>query len=495
MKKRMHPMRIVHSMFEVLRGFLFVIILLFINRGSDSWMYKYGFWAFILFLIGTLIYLIASWYITKYEFKDETAHTYKGVFRKKHTSVPLYRIQNVQRKTPIYFKWFNVTSLTLETGIMEDGANVQFEAITLEEADRIEELVNDARKKQRAMEAEEQGFDVDEGIETEVGEEKPKSERIIHFNPTKREILKASFLSFSFLALIPITFTFLLNLDELFDIEEHMSGLFETVTSSFFTIVLTIIGTLVISTIFGIIYAYLRYGRYEISSDEDRIYIRSGILNEKSFSIRKDRVQAIQIKQPILKKALGLAEVKLISASSGIGEENEISSLYPFLPVERAFSILGEILPDFKILYNMNKLPKEALMVRMLRIPWTVLIALVVVIIVDLKYWWVVLGLIVIIYSRRYFMYRNARYKIEGSFIQFKVGGLSTTVFLTTRRLVTEIEIEQSILQKKWDLVSMVTYNRTAIFHVEVLEDIPSSVGEEFRQWYVDRLDDIELDE
>src|SRR5690625_7566636 len=90
MRKRMHPLFIFNAMFQVIRDNIFIIFLLFIlNFRNDGWIFKYGRWAFFLFLLGTLIYLIAAWFVTTYEFKDQTAHMYRGVCKKKHSSVPL----------------------------------------------------------------------------------------------------------------------------------------------------------------------------------------------------------------------------------------------------------------------------------------------------------------------------------------------------------------------------------------------------------------------
>lgn len=495
MRKRLHLLYIFHAMIQVIRQNVFLIFILFIlNFTNDSWIFKYGRWAFLIFLLGTLIYLIASWFVTTYEFKDQTVHMYRGVFNKKHSSLPLYRVQNIQRKTPVYFKWFGATSLSLETGIQEDGADMSFDALSLDEARHIEELLDDYRKEQ----VEDQGAEIEvggEAIDIEGEDDRAESSRRVHFTPTRKEILKASFLSFSFLAIIPLALTAFFKLEEIMDLEEQMTGIFATITDSWLSLSITVAIILVIAIIFGLVYAYLRYGKYEVASDGQRIYIKSGVLTENAFSIRKERVQAVQINEPFLKKLLGLAEVRLISASTGLGETSDVSSLYPFLPVKRAHSILGEILPDFQLLEGMEKLPKQSLKIKMLRIPWTLIGAIVLLFFIGWKYWWGLPILAVIIYLRRYFIYRNTRYKMEDGFIQFKLGGLSSTSFITTRKLVTEIDTSQGFLQRRFGLVSISTTNRTALFHIEVLEDVPEKVGQEFIHWYTNRLEDIEIEQ
>lgn len=494
MRKRVHPMHIFQSIVDFIRQNIFLIIILFVlNWGRDDAIFTYGRWAFIGFIILSIIYMIIAWMMTTYEFKDETAHLYTGVFKKSHRSIPLYRIQNVRRNVPFYFKLFQITSLTLETGMSQESGSLHFKALSNKEADRIEQLLSEVKLSTREEEVEEYDENTSAKLTEHIFEEiNPK--QIIHFNPTKKEVFKASFLSFSFLAIIPLAITGYFKIEDVIDIEDQLTGIYSLITSSWISIVITVILSLIAICIFGIVYTYLRYGKYEIASDETNIYITSGVLNEKSFSVRKERVQAIQINQPFLKKLLGLAEVKLISASSNLGESSEVSSLYPFLPVKRAYSVLEEILPQFTVLDEMNKLPTRALKVKIMRIPIFSLIVLGGLLWFIPRFWWIALIILAITYLTRFFEYRNTRYTMEGPFIQFKVGGLSSTVFITTRKLVTQIEVEQSILQRKYDLTSIKTYNRTGFYHVEFLEDIPKEVGTEFIHWYAKRLNEIEYE-
>ena len=86
------------------------------------------------------------------------------------------------------------------------------------------------------------------------------------------------------------------------------------------------------------------------------------MLNESTFSILKDKVQAIEITQTTMKRLLGLAEIKLISAGS-IGEEKlETNSLYPFLPVKRAYEMIQEILPSYEVTQTMNRLTEKIIL-------------------------------------------------------------------------------------------------------------------------------------
>ncbi|WP_382549510.1 PH domain-containing protein, partial [Streptomyces sp. NPDC057131] len=118
---------------------------------------------------------------------------------------------------------------------------------------------------------------------------------------------------------------------------------------------------------YGVISTYWRYGKYQILSDSNRIYIRKGLVDEVAFSILKEKVQAIEVIQSPLKRILKLAEVKLVSAGETGEEDLKTNSLYPFLPIEKAYEIVHELLPEYKIHSKMTSLPKNALAARLLR--------------------------------------------------------------------------------------------------------------------------------
>ena len=42
-----------------------------------------------------------------------------------------------------------------------------------------------------------------------------------------------------------------------------------------------------VAVIFGVVRTFLKYGKYEISSDHKNIYIKKGVLEEISFTISK----------------------------------------------------------------------------------------------------------------------------------------------------------------------------------------------------------------
>ena len=489
--RRMHPGRILLSLYELVKNSAIAFIFLFVlRRGSDAGWVVAGRWIFITVIAISILNIILSWWRTTYRLETDSVQIDSGIFSRKHRNVPFRRVQNVNRQVPAVLRLFGLTSLTLETGADGEDASVKFPAVTKAEAARIEEALDGYRMERMEAGAENPGGEAPKMAGTGP---LPQKIRTVHFTPELKDVVKASFLSFSFIALIPVLATLYSNIDDFFDLDTRAEGFLSFLTGSGVLLGVTIALFTVAAIAFGIIRTYLKYGRYEISSDDERIYIRRGVLTEHSLSVRKKNVQAIQITETPLKRLLGLAEAKLVTVGTFEEGLEDISSLYPFLRKQRAVELVGELLPDIRMLDGMERLPKAALAVRMLRFPWTAMVGT-----VALYFWrpnfpfvpdWPVLAaaLFVFTYALRCFDYRNTRYAIRGPLVQFRKGGLWRETFLTRREKVIESAVSQSFLQKRFGVATVGTTNRAKPVHVEELKDLPQSAAEQFNRWYTER--------
>jgi len=264
-----------------------------------------------------------------------------------------------------------------------------------------------------------------------------------------------------------------------------------------------IIVLVIISATFGIVRTFLKYGKYQISSDHDRIYITKGVIEETTFSISKEKVQAIEIKQSLMKRLLGLAEVKLTSAGSlSSGEDTlEINSLYPFLPVKRAYKMVSEILPSYEVTTKMTRLPRKSLWVRLFKPSWIWIIATAVLfyfkpsILKVEQAWWILSAvLFILIAVSRLLDFCNTRYILNDQFIQFKTGSLTTSLFVTKRDKIIEVKVTRNIVQQMVGLASIGTINRAKPVHHAGVDDVPLELAASLYQWYMKRRNEIKVE-
>lgn len=483
--KRLHPIKIPLDLGKLLKGNIFFIIILYLfNFGSEKMYMKILQIAFLIYLAWRVLAIILKWYTYKYQIKEGTIHITSGLISKSYQSIPLHKVQNVHRRTTVFHRIFKLTSLTFETGTSGDEGSVPFEVISQKEAERLERTHSSKH---------------DSIMDAQVAEEKiaadlePSMEKTIHFTPTKRDVLKASFTSLSFLALIPVLATLYNTLDDFIDLR-NAEGYAEKAMESWWIITIAITALICIAVTFGIVSTFVKYGKYEISSDQERIHITKGVLDETTFSIQKEKVQAVEITQSIMKRMLGLAEVKLISAGSTGDEGLDTNVLYPFLSIERAYAMIEEILPAYKVERAMEPLSKQAFKIRMLRPSVFWLLTTAAISFFDIALWYLSLILLVLIFTLRILDFKSSRYLLNGEFVQFKSGSLETSLFITKRSKVIQIEVRRSKLQKVFGLASIETINRSKPVHHTTIHDVPAEYADDFYAWYIGRTQAIQTE-
>lgn len=496
----------VFRLYNLVKGSLFFAFILFVvNRNSESWFFEYARYAFLIVIIWGLLFIIVSWFAETYDLEDNTFHIRKGVFVKRTNMIPFSRIQNVTRKTSFFHKLMGLTSVTFETAMDGKDDSVHFEVLTKKNADNLISLVKPGKQSLTQKENESNPSMVSENEEVvpvEIDTERElETNRTIHFTPKRKDLWKASFTSLSFLAIIPIVFAALDYIEPFLAETNQVEGYYEVMLASVWLLVAVIVLVLIIAVGFGVIRTFVRYGKYEISSDETHVYIHRGVLEESYFAIEKKKIQGLEIQQTFMKRLFGLAEVKLISSASKISSgEVSVNSLYPFLPMNQAFELINEILPSYQLEVKLERLPKNSLWVKLLRPSWFWIMAT-----IALTYfkpdpfqiepaWWIAsLILLFVIVLQRILDYIHTKYAVTEDQVQWWHGGLTSRMFITKRKNVIEMTYSQSRLQTFFNVASITTINRATPVHVEEIKDIPVPYAMDIKAWYSNRHSDVQL--
>lgn len=500
-KRRYSPLLILFEIGKVIKDNIFIIIILFFTNQSESGFMNAIRYGLVALVTVSIVAAIVNWFVKKYEANEYAFILYSGIFNRKEQTVPFERIQNVHTSKNVVHRLFGATALTIETASSGDDSAVNFPVLRMHEAEEIRQIIH--REKQVQVEEVENGEPVfDEGLHVgkeEIGDKQTSNESVVHFTPTKKDLLIASFASFNFLIIFPAIFFLLQIIEQVFSVEDDtIDGVIDWFASlSLSTFVYVIIGGmfLLISAFIGIVWTFMKYGNYELSSDDDTIYIRKGIWEEKHLTIKKSRVQGVQMNQNILKRILGLTSVQLVMIQDG---ESDVSVLYPFLPTKRAVQIIEAILPQYEIREETHKLSAGAFYVRFLTT--TFVFGLISIppffIQPDLfgtKWVAMVVGpvLYILIMIVRYLTYKQTAYRFDEQFIQWRIGGLGTLRFITTRKQIIEVEVDCGPLQRFFNLRSINVSNRAKPVGVSSLADLPSQDALAFIDWYYEREQEI----
>lgn len=501
--RRHHPALLLFKIGRLIRNSIFVFLLLFVFQADNSSaLFVYGRYGFFLFFLWSLVSAVLNWLTTTYALDDQRFYLRRGIFSKTDQTIPFSKVQNTNRHTSFFHRLLGLTSIRFETGIAGEDASVKFEVATKNEVARMESAAEE-HKRFLVEEERTSADEIDTMPSIEEALRKPQEERVIHFQPTRRDLLKASMTSFSFLLLVPLLASLYYNISEFIGLEERLNGFGASLLGSPWIIATAVLLIILASFIFGIIHSFIKYGNYVISSDSRCVYIKKGLISEASFSIAKERVQAIEITQSFIKRILGLAEVRLISAGSlSMGsEELSISSLYPFLPKKKAYALVSELLPDYRIQEDMQHLPSRALWIRMVKPSWLWLIATAALFYFQPKFlgidstWWIASALLLaLVVISRVLDFLHTRYCLNDELIQLKNGGFTSTLFVTKREKIVEIEITQNGIQRALGLSSLQTVTRARPIHTSYLEDVPDALAGSFHHWYRGRSKKVELD-
>ncbi|MGP7819308.1 PH domain-containing protein [Niallia sp. 01092] len=477
--KRLHPLKMLLDVFRLIKNnVVFAIILFVLNFGTEKLYMKVLQIVFLIAIVWSLISIVIKWTKYRYTIIERSIHLSSGLFTKSYRTISLNKIQNMQRHTSVLHKIFGITSLTFETGESGDQSSISFSAISKKEAEWLEHSINEKHTLLK---------------EEQTGDNHNNISKVSHFKATRKEVIKASFTSLSFLALIPLLVSIYKNVDDFFNLDGMTAEIWKTTLHHWWLFGLIFIVLTIAAIAFGIVSTFWKYGNYEILSDQGEIYIKKGVVEEISFSIQKEKVQAIEIIQSPVKRLFKLAEVKLISTGDTGEEELKTNSLYPFLPINKAYEMIHQLLPEYKVEQSMEKLSKKAFLARMLEPSFIWIFGTAAVFYFKPSLWYVSILLFCIIYALRVFDYRNSRYLIHNEFVQMKSGSLKTSLFITKRSKVMEIEVKRTKWQKKFGLATIKMINRSKpLVHTKMM-DVPLEKADVFYIWYTKRILEIEM--
>ncbi|MFV0251972.1 MAG: PH domain-containing protein [Beutenbergiaceae bacterium] len=98
-----------------------------------------------------------------------------------------------------------------------------------------------------------------------------------------------------------------------FNLREELAALDQSVLVK----ILLVLGLLVVGALFGLGYGALAWRRMQYGIGPDSIFLHSGVLWRQQRHLRLDRIQAIDVTQPLLARLFGFASLKIESAGGG----------------------------------------------------------------------------------------------------------------------------------------------------------------------------------
>lgn len=334
-------------------GLLILMILVTVYKGPDILLDNIGIViiAFISPLSVCLKYLS-----TTYSVDDEKLIIKSGVFVKKVMEIPLEAITTVDLSQNLIFQLFQVYKIkadnSSQTNDMAKEAEVVF-ALKKEAALQVKSLLEQKHSPQTFALHQDEKIPTQQVIDCTI------------FDFFLLGLMQSKFLYiFSMVPLLATVITygasiFTTEIDE----DALLERLFQDVTPAV-VIVLALLCSYVIGLISSEVITTVRYFNFAVMNRGDALLVEYGLLTKKNYTLRKDKISGVALKQSVLMRIFGYCTVEVLIIGYGDqseGSGQELSILYPIVKLSEVDRLMGQLLPDMRFDRNYKKPKKKAL--------------------------------------------------------------------------------------------------------------------------------------
>lgn len=324
--QRQHPAAALANALDTIRSnFITLLVLIFIGGGQEE--------SFTLYwILGTVVVLlvwgVASWYRFRFRVAEGELQIKQGVIVHKDLFLTSDRIQVIDISAGVVQRLFGLVAVEVKTA-GKTSKQAKINAISRQKAEQLKDLLRREGDHQ-AKEA------LDEAGQSRFYKLSAK-DLLVAASTSGRLGVAASVVGASFS-----------QLEQLVP-EEQMVRFVETHmphSTSATIVILLILGGLFLSWLFSIVSAIIKYYDFEVEVRDKELLITRGLFERTQLTIPFNRIQAVQIKEELMRQPLGYAS--LVIESAGYGEEQANSTtLFPLIPKHRIYEFINEVIPEY----------------------------------------------------------------------------------------------------------------------------------------------------
>lgn len=480
--RRMHPaaviLNFIKGLVETVKNFIIPFgVVIFLNQSQTVKMIAIA--AAVLFFIALVVTSIIKWSKFTYRIEEDELRIEEGLINKKKRYIPIERIQTINTSAGLIQQMFKLVKLQVETASGGTEAEVSLVAITQAEAERIQQALFERKKA-----AEDTGTDVPVPLEETAEEAEEAEEPVMMYKMTGQELLTAASTSSGIGVIISGVFAFFTQVDDFFDLDWLYDRFAFLNSAGAAVIALAAFVALFIAWLLSIVGMLLKYANFTVVRKEKEIVISRGLIEKQQITIPLQRIQAIKIKESLIRQPFGLAAVTIVSAGGNVLGEDKSAILFPIISKKIINQRLGEFIPDYAPEDDLNRLPKRALRRYILRASWPVL-AVVPLSILFPPWGYLSAVLIPFYWIIGYFSYRDAGWKISGSKIIMSSRFIGRTTAVIQRRRMQVFEVSRSYFQRRKQLVSIHTSTKSSVLMEKFsVADVEEKDSDDIIAWY-----------
>jgi putative membrane protein len=326
----------------------------------------------VLVLLVGLIVRVLAWQRFRWSFDGEAIRVERGVLSRSRRVVDIERVQQVELDRPFAQRLLGMATLRIDTAGSDSGPEIELRVLRLDDALALRRALQPRHAAATAgMGASDgstgtdglsdEGADATAGGRTEIEIVRLPLQRVALASVTGVQLLLAPALLLGAFQLAGDRFDefFEVVVDWLLEIQAGAAapGLRVWLSGALALAIVSVLTTLVV--------AIVRDGDFVVLRVDDDLVLRRGLLGTRESTVPLRRVQVVRITANPLRRALGVASMRIHSAggSSGGGEGGSSAgrrAAIPLLAYDEALELLGDLLPDFESLPALRSHPPAA---------------------------------------------------------------------------------------------------------------------------------------
>ena len=316
-KSRVHPLVIIDTL---IKGLKLNGILILLALKEQNWKLNLLIFAGILLLIAIGIF---DYFLKSYEVRDGAFIYTTGIINKKVKNINLENIQSIDTSSNILYQSFDLLSVDINLV----GDNIKIKPLKKDVALFLIEILNKIRKSEECTFLEEEKVEI-----------------------AQKEILKLSVKDLAFYGLLRVRFFAALGLilafnDKIRDVFKYILGneaYFDkllqenakSVIGDIKVLILTIGIFMILVVIASIIHTIVKYYNFILTTKENNLLCKYGLLNKKSIIIDIDRIQSVKLIYPLRYRFFGLAKLSVETLTNDVSDDlSEKKSTIDVLPL------------------------------------------------------------------------------------------------------------------------------------------------------------------
>ena len=316
-KSRVHPLVIIDTL---IKGLKLNGILILLALKEQNWKLN------LLIFVGILLLIVIGifdYFLKSYEVRDGAFIYTTGIINKKVKNINLENIQSIDTSSNILYQSFDLLSVDINLV----GDNIKIKPLKKDVALFLIEILNKIRKSEECTFLEEEKVEI-----------------------AQKEILKLSVKDLAFYGLLRVRFFAALGLilafnDKIRDVFKYILGneaYFDkllqenakSVIGDIKVLILTIGIFMLLVVTASIIHTIVKYYNFILTTKENNLLCKYGLLNKKSLIIDIDRIQSVKLIYPLRYRFFGLAKLSVETLTNDVSEDlSEKKSTIDVLPL------------------------------------------------------------------------------------------------------------------------------------------------------------------